>query len=168
MFRIDFTHGRTRRESFEFYNKKKQISSCSIFYLDKGMVLLIKRKIAFSGANWIRLRIIHVNCAMVISLGTRNFRLSIVAIDEVGTRSTTTWKEIFVRQTKNFVEKGDLREFVLDIFDEFFPLLVYDRLESRVMKERKLSRTIDHLPNGVSSLNRKFIVMDEICIRKGK
>ena len=105
---------------------------------------------------------------MVISLGTRNFRLSIVAIDEVGTRSTTTWKEIFVRQTKNFVEKGNLREFVLDIFDEFFPLLVYDRLESRVMKERKLSRTIDHLPNGVSSLNRKFIVMDEICIRKGK
>lgn len=67
-------------------NVSKQV----VFYLDGGIVLLTNKKIAFSGANWIRLRIIHMNCAIVISLGTKNLRLSISGICDFGTRSTTT------------------------------------------------------------------------------
>jgi hypothetical protein len=59
-------------------------------YLDCGIVLFTNRKIAFSDGSCMRFLMIHMNCATDMSLGTRNLRLSISGICELGTFSTTT------------------------------------------------------------------------------
>lgn len=64
--------------------------NCPMVKLDCGTVLSTKRKIAFSEGSWIRFLIIHINCATVMSEGTRYFRLSMSTICEPETFSTIT------------------------------------------------------------------------------
>ena len=56
---------------------------------------------AFSEGNWILFRMIHINCATEISLGTKNLRLSMSWICELGAFSTTT---CMVESVKDFIE----------------------------------------------------------------
>ena len=59
-----------------------------------GRILPTKRKMALSEGSWIRFRMIHMNWATDMSLGTRNFFLSMSGIEVLGTFSTMTltWK----------------------------------------------------------------------------
>ncbi len=59
-------------------------------YLDCGKIFPTKRKMAFSDWSWMRLRMIHMNCATEMSFGTRNFLLSMFCIWLLGSRSTIT------------------------------------------------------------------------------
>ncbi|WAR13385.1 hypothetical protein MAR_027565 [Mya arenaria] len=62
------------------FNSKSLTLILDWFYntnLDCGKTFSTKRKMAFSEGSWILLRMIHINWATEMSLGTRNFRLSI-------------------------------------------------------------------------------------------
>lgn len=126
-------------------------------HLDWGIVLLTKRKIAFSGANWIRLRMIHMNWATVMSLGTKNFRLSMSGICDLGTRSTTTLKMIFCKKTekpKLSVYRNTFGIFNPNFLGFLFTLIYFERINNRFCLFFYFA---DYLPAGVSSLNRNFI-----------
>lgn len=72
------------------YSMQLQNSATLLAYLDWGNTFPTKRKMAFSAGSWIRRRMIHMNCATEMSLGTRNFLLSMSCIWELGAFSTTT------------------------------------------------------------------------------
>jgi len=55
-----------------------------------GRILPTKRKMALSEGSWIRFLMIHMNWATDMSLGTRNFFLSMSGIEVLGTFSTIT------------------------------------------------------------------------------
>lgn len=59
-------------------------------HLDCGNTFPTNRNMAFSEGNWILLRMIHMNWATEMSLGTRNFRLSMSWIWDFGSFSTIT------------------------------------------------------------------------------
>lgn len=70
--------------------KFRQNVLSSYHHLDWGKTFFMNKNIAFSAASWILRRIIHMNCATEMSLGTRNFLLSISWIWEFGAFSTIT------------------------------------------------------------------------------
>ena len=146
---IDLSHGwTTMRRGCECGSTNKSVRA----NLDWGIVLLTKRKMAFSGASWIRLRMIHMNCAIVMSLGTRNLRLSISGICDFGTRSTTTWIDAegpAMSDGKCTFE--NVPEFVRDIWPESFQLPACVALRIEEMNEgprgtRRTAYRLESLP----------------------
>lgn len=105
---------------------------------DWGIVFFTNKKIAFSEGNWIRFRIIHINWATDMSFGTKNLRLSISDICELGTRSTITFNFLLVQYFWNFKKNiltGILSGYFVRIFSASIFLCSYKEIIKTVKKD---------------------------------
>lgn len=62
-------------------------------YLDCGRTFPTNKNMALSDGSWMRFLMIHINCATVMSFGTKNFLLSISWMLLFAAFSTTTCKK---------------------------------------------------------------------------